>query len=171
MLAVGVFAALATAGCAKAEPAEPDRLTACEVLPRSDVEQVLGGPLDEPASAEAATDRLAGRSGCAWSRSDDSRAVLVELVRTADMAASVRRTGFSASARFGAVRAEFPDAETVDLGDRALYVEEHGALHVLVEGSYVTIEVAAVPTSAIPDLAGDLGRRAVARLREVARAD
>ena len=163
--------ALTTAGCAADEPAEPDRLTACEVLPAPVVERVIGGPLDEPASAEAATDSLAGRSGCAWTRSDDTRAVLVELVRTADMAASVRRTGFSASARFGAVRATFPDAQDVDLGDRALFVEEEGTLHVLVDGSYLTIEVAARPPSLIPDLTSDLGREAVDRLRRAGRAD
>lgn len=163
--------ALALAACAGDEPTEPERLTACAVLPRAAVERVIGGPLDEPASAEAATDLLAGRSGCAWSRTDDDRAVLVELVRTADMAASVRRTGFSASARFGAVRAEFPDAEPVDLGDRAIYVEEEATLHVLVAGSYVTVEVAARPPSTIRALAEDLGREAVARLREAGKAD
>ena len=142
------------------------------MLPRADVEAVLDGPVDEPAQAEAATDTLAGRSGCAWTRSDDSRAVLVELVRTKDMSASVRRTGFSASARFGAVRSEFPDAEAVDdLGDRALFVADEGTLHVLVDGSYLTLEVAARPTSAVAELAEDLGRRAVARLRRADRAD
>lgn len=127
--------------------------------------------MDEPASAEAATDRLAGRSGCAWSRTDDTRAVLVELVRTADMAASVRRTGFSASARFSAARTEFPNADSVDLADRALYVEEEATLHLLADGSYLTVEVAAQPPSTIRRLAEDLGREAVARLREAGEAD
>ena len=163
--------ALTTGACAADEPPEPDRLTACEVLPPETVARVIGGPLDEPASAEAATDLLAGRSGCAWSRTDDERAVLVELVRTADMAASVRRTGFSASARFDAVRTEFPDADVVELGDRTIYVEEEATLHVLVAGSYVTVEVAARPPSAIRELAEDLGREAVARLREAGKAD
>jgi len=166
-----VAAALATAACAGDDPAEPDRLTACEVLPSETVERVIGGPLDEPASAEAASDLLAGRSGCAWSRTDDERAVLVELVRTADMAASVRRTGFSASARFGAVRTEFPDAVAVELGDRAIYVDEDATLHVLVDGSYVTVEVAARPPSTVRELAEHLGREAVARLREAGKAD
>lgn len=163
--------AVTAAGCGTNQPVEPDRLTACEVLPRPVIERVIGGQLDEPASAAAATDALAGRSGCAWSRSDDTRAVLVELVRTVDMAASVRRTGFSASARFGAVRSDYPDAADIDLGDRALFVEEEGTLHLLVDGSYLTIEVAARPTSLIPELANDLGREAVDRLRRAARAD
>lgn len=157
--------------CADAEPEAEDRVTACDVVVREDVEAVLDGPVDEPASAEAATDQLAGRSGCAWTRSDDERAALVELVRTDDMATSVRRTGFSASARFGAVRSEFPDAEAVELGDRALYVEAEGTLHVLVDGSYLTIEVAARPPSLVPDLAEELGQRAVARLRQADGAD
>jgi hypothetical protein len=172
LLAALLALGLPLGACADDEPAVPDRLTACEVLPRADVEDVLGGAVDEPAEALAATDTLAGRSGCAWTRTDDARAVLVELVRTRDMAASVRRTGFSASARFGAARSEFPDAESVDgLGDRALFVPEEGALHVLVDGSYVTIEVAARPTSAVAGLAEDLGRRAVERIRQADRAD
>lgn len=160
-----------TGACATDEPPVPDRLTACELLPREDIESVLGGPVDEPATAEAATDTLAGRSGCAWSRSDDSRAALVELVRTADMSASVRRTGFSASARFGAARSQYPEAEPVDLGDRALFVEDEGVLHVLTDGSYLTVEVAAQPTASIRDLAVELGRRAVDRLQRTDRAD
>ena len=168
---VSALGALGAGACSEDEPRPDDRLTACEVVPRRDVEAVLEGPVDEPATAEAATDGLAGRSGCAWSRSDDERAVLIELVRTVDMATSVRRTGFSASARFGAVRDAFPEASAVDLGDRALFVESEGALHLLVDGSYVTIEVAAQPTSAIRDLAEDLGRRAVARLRQADAAD
>lgn len=146
-------------------------MTACDIVVGEDVEEVLDGPVDEPASAEAATDQLAGRSGCAWTRSDDERAVLVELVRTDDMATSVRRTGFSASARFGAARGEFPDAEPVELGDRAIYVETEGTLHVLEDGSYLTIEVAARPPSIVRELAEELGRRAVARLRQTDRAD
>ena len=163
---------LSGAACADDEPALPDRLTACEVLPREVVEDVLEGPVDEPAEAAAATDTLAGRSGCAWTRTDDERAVLVELVRTRDMAASVRRTGFSASARFGAARSQFPDADAVDdLGDRSMFVTEEDTLHVLVDGSYLTIEVAARPTSAARELAEDLGARAVDRLRRADRAD
>ena len=170
-VALTALLAAGSASCAADEPAAPARLKACDVLPRSVVEGIIGGPLDEPASAEGATDSLAGRSGCAWSRSDDERAVLVELVRTADMAASVRRTGFSASARFAGARTEFPDAEPVDLGDRAIYVEEEATLHVLVDGSYLTVEVAAQPPSSIPDLATDLGRAAVDRLRGAGKAD
>lgn len=167
-----MVAALLCAACGEPEPpAEEDRLTACEVLPASAVARVVGGPLDEPASAEAATDGLAGRSGCAWTRSDDARAVLVELVRTADMSAAVRRTGFSASARYGAARTRFPDADGLDIGDRAMYVEEEGTVHVLVGGSYLTVEVAAQPSSAIRDLAEQLAREAVSRLVEAGKAD
>ena len=164
-------AGLGAASCGSDEPPVPDRLTACEVVTRAEVADVLGGPVDDPEGAEAATDVLAGRSGCAWSRSDDSRAVLIELVRTRDMAASVRRTGFSAAARFGAVRHEHPDAERVDVGDEALFVETEGTLHVLADGSYLTFEVAATPTSVIEGLAEALARRGVARLRQDDRAD
>jgi hypothetical protein len=160
-----------TGACGDPDPEQDERLTACEVVVRADVEEVLEGPVDEPASAEAATDQLAGRSGCAWTRSDDERAVLIELVRTEDMATSVRRTGFSASARFGAARSEYPDARPLDVGDRAIYVETEGTLHVLSNGSYVTIEVAARPPSVIPGLAEQLARRAVARLRQADGAD
>ncbi len=134
--------------------------------------RVLGGPVAAPARAESATDTLAGRSGCAWSRSDDVRAVLIELVRTDDMAGAVRRTGFSAAARFGAVRSDHPDATAVDgLGDVALFVEEEGTLHVLAERSYLTFEVAANPTSAIRAAAEELARLAVGRLQSAERAD
>lgn len=171
LVAFAVLPLTSLVACADPAPDAEDRLTACEVVVRDDLEDVLDGAVDEPASAEAATDQLAGRSGCAWTRSDDERAVLVELVRTDDMATSVRRTGFSASARFGAVRSEFPDAEALELGDRAIYVEAEGTLHVLVDGSYLTIEVAARPPSVVPDLAEELGRRAVARLRQADGAD
>lgn len=171
LLALAGLSFPALGACADPAPEPEDRITACEVVAQEDVEEVLDGPVDEPASAEAATDQLAGRSGCAWTRLDDERAVLVELVRTDDMATSVRRTGFSASARFGAARSEFPEAEPVELGDRALFVEEEGTLHLLTDGSYLTIEVAARPSSAIRDLAEELGRRAVARLRQADGAD
>lgn len=166
-----VAAAIGSGACRSADPPVRDRVTACEVITEAEVVGILGGPVDDPERAEAATDVLAGRSGCAWSRTDDSRAVLVELVRTKDMAASVRRTGFSAAARFGAVRHEHPDAESVDVGDQALFIDTDGTLHVLVDGSYLTLEVAATPTAAIPDLAEALAERAVARLRQDDRAD
>lgn len=167
------LAALLIGGCDASEPAPPDRLTACETLTVEEVEAVLGGPVTTPAeSSEAATDTLAGRSGCAWSRRDGNRAVLVELVRTNDMASSVRRTGFSASARFSAVTAEHPDAEApAGIGDRALYVEEEATLHVLTGRSYLTFEVAATPPSAIRTAAVGLATRAVARIERADRAD
>jgi hypothetical protein len=172
ILALTLVATGATGACGgRDDPAPPARLTACEVVTGAEVATVLGGAVDEPDRAEAATDTLAGRSGCAWSRRDGSRAVLVELVRTKDMAGSVRRTGFSAAARFGAVRNAHPDAQPVDVGDEALFVETEGTLHVLVDGSYLTFEVAATPTAVIPDLAEALARRAVARVLREDRAD
>lgn len=165
----GVAVALIAVACGRATPPERERVIACEILHRRDVARVLGGPVHEPAtSADAATDTLAGRSGCAWSRRDGSRAVLVELVRTRDMSSSVRRTGFSAAARFGAVAEEHPDAERVtDVGDRALYVEPAATLHVLVGSSYVTFEVAATPPSEIRPAAVRLARQAVVRLQQL----
>lgn len=150
-----------------------DRLTACELVRRSEVAAVLEGPVGTPAeSADAATDTLAGRSGCAWSRTDDSRAVLVELVRTSDMSSAVRRTGFSAAARFDAVITEHPEAEEEpSLGDRAVFVEEAATLHVLVGRSYMTLEVAATPPGAIRPAAVGLARHAVSRLAQAEQAD
>lgn len=167
------FAALLLGACDTAEPEVPDRVTACETLTAADVAAVLGGPVDRPAeSAEAATDALAGRSGCAWSRLDGTRAVLVELVRTQDMSSSVRRTGFSAAARFDAVATEHPGADAPEgVGDRALYVEEEATLHVLTGRSYLTFEVAATPPSAIRPAALGLAARAVTRLQRADRAD
>ncbi len=164
--------ALVAPSCGRDEAVEPDRVTACEVLTATEVAGVLGGPVDAPDAAEAPTDVLAGRSGCAWSRRDGSSAVLIELVRTADMSSSVRRTGFSASARFNAARNEHPQAVRVpDLGDDVLFVEEEGTLHVLAERTYLTFEVAATPTATIPVLAGELARKALARLRQADGAD
>lgn len=94
-------------------------------------------------------------------------AVLIELVRTDDMATSVRRTGFSAAARFAAVRNEHPDADEPAIdGAEAIYVEETASLHVLTGRSYVTIEVAATPPSIVQALAVDLGASAVTRLSQ-----
>jgi hypothetical protein len=166
-----VAGALLGAACGSEDPPAPDRITACEVVTEREVADVLGGEVDAPERAEAATDTLAGRSGCAWSRSDGKRAVLIELVRTKDMSPSVRRTGFSAAARFGAVRHEHPDAPTAGVGTESLFVDTTGTLHVLDRGSYLTFEVAATPTSAIPDLAEALAQEAVARLRRSDRAD
>jgi hypothetical protein len=172
LLAGAVAVALVGGACVDRDEEPPERLTACALMTPAEVARALGGPVDEPARAEAATDTLAGRSGCAWTRTDDERAVLLELVRTQDMSASVRRTGFSASARFGAVRTQQPDAEDVaGIGDRALYVEEAGTLHVLSDGSYLTVEVAATPPATKRTLAIALAQRAVDRLRRADRAD
>lgn len=164
-LLVAATLSVAGAGCRRAEPRTPDRVTACEVVTEREVARVLGGAVDPPERAEAPTDTLAGRSGCAWSRADGERAVLVELVRTKDMSSSVRRTGFSAAARFGNVRDEYPDAPSAGVGEQSLFVETEGTLHVLDRDSYLTFEVAATPPSAVPDLAEELARLAVARLR------
>lgn len=172
-LGPALLAVLLVGACEPGEAPEPDRMTACEILDGRDVAEALEGPVEAPAaSAEAATDTLAGRSGCAWSRSDGSRAVLVELVRTADMSSSVRRTGFSAAARFNAVASEHPEPEAAEaVGDRAIYVEEMATLHVLVGRSYVTFEVAATPPSIIRPASVALATRAVARLRRAEGAD
>lgn len=136
------------------------------MLTEREVARILGGDVSRPERAEAPADTLAGRSGCAWSRADGGRAVLVELVRTKDMSSSVRRTGFSAAARFANVRNEYPDAPSAGVGEQSLFVEADGTLHVLDGGSYLTLEVAATPPSAIPGLAEALARLAVARLRQ-----
>lgn len=168
-----LLAALLVGACDPGEVPAPDRTTACEILDGRDVAAALEGPVGPPAaSAEAATDSLAGRSGCAWSRSDGTRAVLVELVRTGDMSSSVRRTGFSAAARFHAVESEHPEPGAAEaVGDEAVYVEEAATLHVLVGRSYVTFEVAATPPSAIRPAAVALATRAVPRLRRSEGAD
>lgn len=142
-------------------------------MPRSEVARILDRRIDAPAeSSGAATDDLAGRSGCAWSSADARMAVLVELVRTDDMATSVRRTGFSAAARFAAVRNEHPDADAPSIdGAEVIYVEESASLHVLAGRSYVTIEVAATPPSIVRTIAVDLGTSAVARLSQADAAD
>jgi hypothetical protein len=160
-------------GCGSSKPPPPDRLTACEVVQRAEVAAILGRPVAPPdESSGAATDTLAGRSGCAWSSQDERMAVLIELVRTGDMSSSVRRTGFSAAARFEAVRHEHPDAHTPEVaGSHAVYVEEGAALHVLTGRSYLTIEVAATPPGVVQPIAIDLARRAVSRLQEADGAD
>jgi hypothetical protein len=152
--------------CDSTEPTMPERLTACEVVTASEVKGALGRVVSAPAeSSEAATDQLAGRSGCAWSTADGERAVLVELVRTRDMARSVRRTGFSATARFRAATAEHGDGVDLDVGDRSLYVEAQSKLWVLEGDDLTTFEVAASPTSVAKAIAVDLGVKAVARLQ------
>lgn len=171
---VGTAPITATA-CSSEHPQPPERLTACELVTPRQVATALGGPVGEPARAEAATDTLAGRSGCAWSLADGARAALVELVRTNDMSSSVRRTGFSAAARFNAVVNEHgaDELSVADgrVGDRSIYVEENATLHVLSGRSYLTFEVAATPPSAVRPIALDLARRAIDHLRRVDPAD
>lgn len=157
--------AVAAGGCGRSGGAsETDQVTACDILTAADLEAVLGGPVERPAaSAPGSTDALAGRSGCAWSTEDGEKAALVELVRTADMSDRVRRTGFSAEARFAAAAGRHPDAVTP--GATSFYVEEAATIHVLFEtDAYVTIEVATTPPSAAEPTARALAARAVAGL-------
>lgn len=98
--------------------------------------------------------------------------MLIELVRTKDMSSSVRRTGFSAAARFEALRSEHPGATAPEVaGARTLYLEEAASLHVLAGSSYVVIEVAATPPREVQPIAVSLARAAVSRLRRAERAD
>lgn len=162
------MAALACGACGADEPPVPDRLTACEVVSAREVASALGrdvAPPDE--SSDAPTDQLAGRSGCAWSTRDGEAAVLVELVRTDEMARSVRRTGFSATARFEAAATDHDTAEVVDgVGDRALFAEEESKLWVLVGDDLVILEVAVTPTTAARGVAVRLATAAGARLQQ-----
>jgi hypothetical protein len=170
-----VAALLAAASCQSSSGSEngvDDRLTACDLTTRADVADALGGPVSVPTAAEdAATDSLAGRTGCAWSRRDRSGAVLVELVRTADMAAAVRRTGFSAAARFEAARSRAATQVPVELGDEAFWIEDESTLHVLRDRTYVVFEVAVTPTARAKPIANELARSALTRIDEWAGAD
>ena len=161
-----VVTMLGTGACGAEEEPADDRLTACEVISAKDVATAIGRPVaTPPAAADAATDQLAGRSGCAWSSADGEVGVLVELVRTADISRSVRRTGFSAAARFQAAATEHPEAlKGLVLGDRSLFVEEESKLWVLVDDSLLVLEVAATPTSEARAMAESLGSRALPRL-------
>ena len=163
---IAIVATLVGGGCGSGEPPVEDRLTACEVLTAREVAAAVGRAVSTPpASSDAATDQLAGRSGCAWSSEDGKVAVLVELVRTQDMARSVRRTGFSAAARFRAAETEHPEADGgPTVGDRSLFVEEESELWMLVDDSLVVFEVAVTPTSAARDIAEALASRARPRL-------
>ncbi|HUP84261.1 MAG TPA: hypothetical protein VM143_01215 [Acidimicrobiales bacterium] len=132
-----------------------------------EVAKALGRTVTAPTeSSAAATDQLAGRSGCAWSSRDESAAVLVELVRTKDVARSVRRTGFSAAARFQAAVTDNPTAESIDsLGDRALFAVGASQLWLLVDDDLVIFEVAVTPTSGARDVALHLAATAESRLQ------
>jgi len=159
-IALAVF--LGVGACGSGEAPVADRLTACEVVTAREVATAIGRPVTTPpAASDAATDRLAGRSGCAWSSEDGDVAVLVELVRTADMARSVRRTGFSAAARFQAATAEHPEATAAE---GVLFVEEESKLLLLTDDSLVVLEVAVTPTSEARAIADALGARARSRL-------
>lgn len=170
---VAVVAMLLLGSCRASEPRPEDRFTACDLISRAEMARILERPVTKPAeSADAATDTLAGRSGCAWSSVDEQRAVLIELVRTKDMSSSVRRTGFSAAARFEALRGDHPDAPAPEVpGARTIYVETAASLHVLAGSNYLTIEVAATPPTTVQPIAVSLARAAVARLRRAERAD
>jgi hypothetical protein len=161
-----VAAAVSTGACASDDPPVPDRLTACEVVTAKEVAAAIERPVSTPpAAADAATDQLAGRSGCAWTSTDGDVAVLVELVRTGDMARSVRRTGFSAAARFRAAETDHPEGtQPPVIGDRSDYVDEESKLWVLVDDSLVVLEVAVSPTPEARRIAESLGARAVPRL-------
>lgn len=171
--AAALVLVLALTSCGSSEPTEGDRFVACDLLRRADVQEILDGPVVAPAASNGgATDRLAGRSGCAWSTTDHAKAVLIELVRTHDMAGQVRRTGFSAEARFDAAKSQYPSAgQREGLGDEAIYIEEAATLHLLEGDSYVIFEVAITPPANAEPAAVELARRAVIRLRQVDRAD
>jgi len=168
-LAIAVAASLvALAACTDdggATTVDRDRITACGLLTPAEVGSALGGDVRPPeATDDASADALAGRSGCAWATRDDEAAALIELVRTDDMSPSVRRTGFSANARFSAARSRHPEAEPVDVGDRGLWVDEAATLYVLASRSYVVVEVAVQETSRAKQAAIALAVPAVRRL-------
>lgn len=173
---VGALVVLSAAGCARDRGGDdhtlPDRLTACELLQAREVEAALGGQVRDPdATGEASADVLAGRSGCAWATHDDQAAALMELVRTDDMSPSVRRTGFSATARFSAARSRHPAAAPVEIGDRGMWVEETATLYVLAARSYVVVEVAVREAARAKDVAMNLVTPALRRLSSDDRAD
>jgi hypothetical protein len=162
---IAVVVALAGGACGSGEPPVEDRRTACEIVTAKEVATAIDRPVaTPPAASDAATDQLAGRSGCAWSSEDGEAGVLVELVRTADMARSVRRTGFSATARFQAARADHPDGDDLELGNGSLFVEEQSKLWMLVDDDLVVLEVAVAPTSEARHIAEALASRALPRL-------
>ena len=166
---ITVVAMVISGACRSNEPPVEDRLTACEVVTSQEVANAVDRPVaTPPAASDAATDQLAGRSGCAWSSRDGEVGVLVELVRTQDMARSVRRTGFSAAARFRAEETEHPEAAQVSEGAvpgaSSLFVVEESKLWLLVDDSLVVFEVAVTPTSVSRDIAEALASRAAPRL-------
>jgi hypothetical protein len=165
-LAVAVVVAAPACRKAASNATPPPRVTACSLLSADDVSAGLGAPVGAPEpTADAGADALAGRSGCAWTTVDQRRAVLIELVRTKDMSGSVRRTGFSASARFASVRSRHADAATVPaVGPNAIWIDETATLHVLADDSYLTFEVAVPVPSEARGVGTTLAQGAVKRL-------
>lgn len=148
---------------------QPRRIVACDLVLTGDVETILGGPIDPLAGTDnEGADELAGRSGCAITRADGTVAVLIELVRTDDMAVSVRRTGFSAQARFFAAISRV-EREPEPIGDDtdalSLWVDEEATMYVLDGRSYLVVEVASPPDQARPmaDALVVMARRELAR--------
>ncbi|HVM10228.1 MAG TPA: hypothetical protein VM345_17320 [Acidimicrobiales bacterium] len=166
--AIAVALAFGGAACGRGigdQSSARRRLEACDLVTREQAAEALGSPVRRPESTDAAgTDALAGRSGCAWATTDDRSAALIELVRTDDMADSVRRTGFSASARFQSARSRHAGAVEVDLGDRAFWDDDESTLYVLATRSYLTIEIATDKRSQARTLALRLGKIAVSEL-------
>ena len=181
---VGLVALLALTGssaaCNRASGNEPDRvgadsvverLVACELIGEADAARALGGDVRAPvATDDEGADALAGRSGCAWTTHDGRSAALFELVRTDDMSGSVRRTGFSARARYDGARSRHHDAPEIPaLGDRAFWVDEAATLYVLSGGSYLVVEVATPRHADAQGIAVALATPAVQRLALEAR--
>jgi hypothetical protein len=84
----------------------------------------------------------------------------------------VRRTGFSATARYQAAVAQQPTGVAEDgLGDRAWYLEEAAKLWVLQRDDLVTLEVAVPDPGRARSVAVELAAAAVRRLRDDDRAD
>jgi hypothetical protein len=78
----------------------------------------------------------------------------------------VRRTGFSATARYRAATTDHPHAEVVDdVGDGALFVADASKLWVLDGDDLVIFEVAVTPTTGARAIALSLAEEAVGRLQ------
>jgi hypothetical protein len=170
--AMAALAALGMASCGSSDPPQQPHLAACTLAARGDVARILGADVDAPVAAqENVTDELAGRSGCAWTTTDHAKAVLVETVRTADMAAEVRRTGFSAAARYRAAASGPGHTEEAGIGDAAFWDDATGTLHVLAGATYLTLEVAITPPSDAEPTAVGLAQLLVTRLAAVDRAN
>ena len=162
----GTFTACDRGGANEPEEATP--VIACDLTTTEEVETALGADVRPPdATDDGGADALAGRSGCAWATTDGRSAALFELVRTDDMSSAVRRTGFSASARFNAARSRHRDAPSEDIGDRSFWVDEAATLYVLLDASYLVIEVATSDPPSARTLARRLAEPAVARLAAV----